>query len=212
MLIRFSWTEVSCKNKLANPGGVSGNYRSKNKENMEDKTSNLNSSGEATEREEGYSPNRRLPHFVGPTEIRRLNKVIAEKNALIEKFREYDEERKSYYAGFMEEYEAMKESFEQFTQELQKVFEDEERTPSDYKKILRLYRNWLDYKNNAEHYKEKLAAARESVRDVREDIAKLEDLLGRLEFECTSDLERVVARMFTMRKHLDVLQSKMLVQ
>ena len=179
---------------------------------MEDKTSYLNNSGRLMEREDGYSPNRRLPHFVGPTEIRRLNKVIAEKNALIEKFREYDEERKAYYAGFMEEYEAMKESFEQFTQELQKVFEDEERAPSDYKKILRLYRNWLDYKNNAERYKEKLAAARESVSDVREDIAKLEELLGRLEFDCTSDLEHVVARMFTMRKHLDVLQSKMLVQ
>ena len=59
--------------------------------------------------ENGYSPNRGMPRFVGSTEIRRLSKVIEEKNALIEKFRKYDEERKAYYADFMEEYEAMKE-------------------------------------------------------------------------------------------------------
>ena len=33
--------------------------------------------------ENGYSPNRRIPRFVGSTEIRRLSKVIEEKNALI---------------------------------------------------------------------------------------------------------------------------------
>ena len=176
---------------------------------MEENICNPDNIAEAKESENGYSPNWRLPRFVGPTEIRRLNKVVEEKNALIEKFRKYDDERKAYYAGFMEEYEAMKESFDQFTQELQKVFEDNGREESDYRKVLRLYRNWLNYKNHAEHYKDKLA--RESVRDIKDDLGKLEELLGQLEYETASDLEHVVSRMFTMRKHLDVLQSKLLV-
>ena len=196
-----------------NAGVLLGNIDLTWKENMEETpNSHDNSPCQVAEQPEGYSPNRRLPRFVGATEIRRLSKVIDEKNALIEKFKQYDEERKAYYADFMEEYEAMKESFDQFTLELKKVLEEEQRDPSDYKKMLRLYRNWLTYKHKVELYKEKLAAARESVRDVREDIAKLEDLLGQLEFERTSDLERVVSRMFTMRKHLEGLQAKMLVQ
>jgi chromosome segregation ATPase len=179
---------------------------------MEENICNPDNIAEAKESENGYSPNRRLPRFVGPTEIRRLNKVVEEKNALIEKFRKYDEERKAYYADFMEEYEAMKDSFDQFTQELQKVFEDNGREVSDYRKVLRLYRNWLNYKNHAEHYKDKLAGARESVRDIKDDLRKLEELLGQLEYETTTNLEHVVSRMFTMRKHLDTLQSKLLVQ
>ncbi len=183
-----------------------------NKKNMEDKTNRPDHSVVAAEQQEGYSPNRRLPPFVGPTELRRLNKVIEEKNALIEKFKKYDEERKAYYADFVEEYDAMKESFEQFSQELKKVFEDEGREPSDYKKMLRLYRNWLKYKNNAEHYKDKLAAARESVREIKDDVRKLEEVLGQLDLESISSLEHVVSRMFAMRKHLDTLHSKILVQ
>lgn len=163
------------------------------------------------EQHEGYTPNKRLPRFVGPTEIRRLSKVIEEKNALIEKFKEYDEERKAYYAEFLEEYEAMKESFDQFTLELRKACEDEELELSDYKKILRLYHNWLNYKNDAEHYKQKLAAARESVHAVCADVAKLEGLVGRLDYYRLSDLESVVALMSTTRKHLEILQAKMTV-
>ena len=51
----------------------------------------------------------------------------------------------------------------------------------------------------------------ESVRDIKDDLRKLEELLGKLEYETTTDLEHVVSRMFTMRKHLDTLQSKLLV-
>lgn len=57
-----------------------------------------------------YILNKGLPRFVGRTEFRRLDKVIQEKNALIERFKQYDEERKAYYAGFIEDYNEMKES------------------------------------------------------------------------------------------------------
>ena len=49
------------------------------------------------EPEKSYILNKGLPRFVGDTEFKRLRAVIDEKNALIEKFKAYDEERKAYY-------------------------------------------------------------------------------------------------------------------
>ena len=49
------------------------------------------------EPEKPYILNKGLPRFVGDTEFKRLRAVIDEKNALIEKFKAYDEERKAYY-------------------------------------------------------------------------------------------------------------------
>lgn len=160
--------------------------------------------------ERGYVANKGMPRFVGKTEITRLRKVVEEKNALIEKFKKYDEERKAYYSTFMEEYNEMKESFDLFSQELLEVVEDGDMSQSEHKKFLKLYKNWFTYKSKAELYKGKLANARESVRDVKDDIKKLEDLLGRYLIGSTSDLELIITRMFTMRKHLDTLQSKMI--
>lgn len=158
----------------------------------------------------GYVPNKGLPRFVGQTEITRLRKVVDEKNALIEQFKKYDVERKAYYAAFMEEYNEMKESFDLFNQELLKVVEDGDLSQSEHKKFLKLYRNWFTYKSKAELYKGKLAAARESVRDVKEDIKKIENFLDKFVIGNTSDMELIVTRLFTMRKHLDTLQSKMI--
>lgn len=159
--------------------------------------------------EKGYRPNSGMPAFVGNTEIKRLNKVLDEKNALIEKFRKYDEERKAYYAERMEEYEEMKNSFDQFSEELLKVVDDGDMEQSEYRKFLKLYRNWFIYKANADLYKSKLADARDSVRDLREDIKKLEDSLVKLDIDKINDLEVLALRMCTMRKHLDTLQMKM---
>ena len=158
----------------------------------------------------GYVLNKGMPRFVGKTEIVRLRKVVDEKNAIIEKFQKYDEERKAYYAAFMEEYAELKESFDLFSHELLKVVEDGAMSESEHKKFLKLYRNWFTYKSKAELYKGKLAAARESVRDVKEDIKKIEDFLGKFVIGNTSDMELIVTRLFTMRKHLDTLQSKMI--
>lgn len=157
-----------------------------------------------------YVLNKGLPRFVGRTEIRRLSKVIDEKNALIEKFKKYDEERKAYYAERMEEYQEMQESFNQFMQELMKVVEDGELDQSEQKKFLKLYTNWFKYKNNAELYKDKLASARQSVRDIRDDFKKFEEMVSRMEFGSTTEIEQVISRIYTMRKHLDTLQSKMI--
>ena len=161
------------------------------------------------EPERGYVPNKGMPKFVGKTEFRRLRKIIDEKNALIEKFKKYDEERKEYYSAFMDDYKEMKESFDLFSQELLKVVDDGEMAPSEHKKFLKLYKNWFTYKSKAEYYKNRLVSARESVRDVRDDVGKLEDLLGRLALGSPGYIEVVVQRMMVMRKHLDILQSKL---
>lgn len=161
--------------------------------------------------EKGYVLNKGLPRFVGHTEIKRLRKVVEEKNALIEKFKKYDEVRKAYYADLMEEYEEMKSSFDQFTLELMNTVEDGDIDSSEQKKILKLYRNWYTYKRKQDLYKEKLVDARHSVKDLREDLTKLENLLGKLSFGNTTEVEQVVERMFVMRKHLDTLQAKIIV-
>ena len=46
-----------------------------------------------------YIPNRNLQLTLSG-EVKRLRKVIEEKDALITKFKKYDEERKSYYRRF----------------------------------------------------------------------------------------------------------------
>ena len=158
-----------------------------------------------------YILNKGLPRFVGRTEFRRLDKVIQEKNALIERFKQYDEERKAYYAGFIEDYNEMKESFDHFNEELMKVVEDGDLDQSDYRKVMKLYRNWLTYKSNCELYRDKLCGARQSVCDIRNDIDRLEALMGQLSPEEISHQEQIISRMFTMRKHLDNLQSKVII-
>jgi len=44
-------------------------------------------------------------------ELQRLRKVIEEKNAIIAKFKKYDEERKAYYSKFEKNYKLMQERF-----------------------------------------------------------------------------------------------------
>ena len=76
---------------------------------------------------------------------------------------------------------------------------------------MKLYRNWLTYKANCELYRDKLCGARQSVCDIRKDIDRLEALMGQLRPDEISHQEQIVTRMFTMRKHLDNLQSKVII-
>ena len=92
-----------------------------------------------------------------------------------------------------------------------KVVEDGDLDQSDYRKVMKLYRNWLTYKANCELYRDKLCGARQSVCDIRKDIDRLEALMGQLRLDEISHQEQIVTRMFTMRKHLDNLQSKVII-
>lgn len=87
-----------------------------------------------------YIPNLHL-ELTPQTEIRRLRKVIEEKNDCIAKFKKYDEERKSYYRRFEQNYEMMEERFNEFIDAINECDEIDDGTKDFYKEvIMRLYR------------------------------------------------------------------------
>lgn len=157
--------------------------------------------------EKGYVINKGMPGFVCDVEIKRLRKVVDEKNALIEKYKKYDEERKAYYANFMEEYSEMKESFTQFTDELVKVVEDGEMSHSEHKRFVKLYGKWLTYKNHAMLYKNAIATARHGVKDLVQDLKVLETLV--LNAGDMTLIEQLTDRIHVMHQHLDTVRSRL---
>ena len=161
----------------------------------------------AEQQEKGYVINKGMPRFVGDTEIKRLRKVVDEKNALIEKFKKYDEERKAYYAELMDEYNEMKSSFTQFTDELKKVMEDGEMTHSEYKRFIKLYGHWLTYKNHVMLFKNALATARQSVKDLVKDLKVLEALV--VNAGDMTLIEQLTDRIHVMHQHLDTVRSRL---
>lgn len=162
---------------------------------------------ENAEPEKGYVINKGMPSFVGDVEIKRLRKVVDEKNALIDKYKKYDEERKAYYANFMEEYSEMKESFTQFTEELMKVVENGEMSHSEHKRFMKLYGKWLTYKNHATLYKNTITTARHSVKDLVQDLKVLETLV--LNAGDMTLLEQLTDRIHVMHQHLDTVRSRL---
>ena len=157
-----------------------------------------------------------MPPFGGDVEIKRLRKVIDEKNACIEEFKKYDEERKAYVAvlqkqvaDIKEELADMKEFTESFKEELQEVYADGEVSQGDYEQMVKLFGQWYTYKNHSRLYLGKLKSARASIRDLNDDINHLETLLkGVGDFRTTT---QVSDRFVQTRQHLDTLMSKLLV-
>ena len=154
-----------------------------------------------------YVLNKGLPRFVGHTEIKRLRKVVDEKNALIEKFKKYDEDRKAYYAGLLEENEELKESLTHFSEELMKVVQEGDMTDSEYKKFLKLYGRWLTYKNDMNRYKGHIAIARQGIKDLEQDLKKLENMV--VDAGEMTLLERLTERIHVMHQHLDTVRSRL---
>lgn len=157
--------------------------------------------------EKGYVINKGMPAFVGDVEIKRLRKIVDEKNAAIESFKKYDEERKAYYANFMEEYSEMKESFTQFTEELAKVVEDGEMSQSEYKRFVKLYGKWVTYKNHAMLYKNAIATAWHGVKNLVQDLKVLEALV--INAGDMTLLKQLTDRIHVMHQHLDTVRSRL---
>ena len=87
-----------------------------------------------------YIPNRNLQLTLSG-EVKRLRKVIEEKDALITKFKKYDEERKSYYRRFEQNYEMMEERFNEFLEAINDCDDIDDGTKVFYKEVvMRLYR------------------------------------------------------------------------
>ena len=86
-----------------------------------------------------YIPNLHL-ELTQAAEIKRLRKVIDEKNAAIEKFKKYDEERKTYYHRFEKNYEMMEERFNEFLEAINDCDDIDDGSKDFYKEVvMRLY-------------------------------------------------------------------------
>lgn len=100
---------------------------------------NLDKKGQ-TEEVKPYMLNRDL-QFTPLCEIKRLRKVIEEKDALIAKFKKYDEERKSYYRRFEQNYQMMEEKFGDFLEAINECDDIDACSKDFYKEVvMRLYK------------------------------------------------------------------------
>ena len=89
--------------------------------------------------EKSYVPNRDL-ELTPEMEVIRLRKVLEEKNALIAKFRRYDEERKAHYRRFEQNYAMMEERFNELLDAIN-ACDFDEGTIGFYKAVvMRLYK------------------------------------------------------------------------
>lgn len=181
------------------------------------------------EPERPYILNKGLPRFVGNTEFKRLRAVIDEKNALIEKFKAYDEERKAYYKDIQnlvdrltdekkalhEENAKLCKTIEKlrkkqeplFAPELRQLMETGKMTASEYEKFMNLYAFWLQHRNDVMFYKSRLKTGRGSVKDLKGDIQSIKAILmnaGDMEL-----LDRLSERLLSMTAHLDTLQQRL---
>lgn len=196
----------------------------------EGQNTNLEHGSEQEQQENpAYVLNKGLPRFVGQTEIKRLRKVVEEKNALIEKFKKYDEERKEYYKNIQdlvdrlesENSELKKENAKLqtnveklrkkqeplFAPELRGLMESGDMTASEYEKFMNLYAYWLQHRNDVMFYKSRLKTGRGSVKDLKSDIQSIKAILmnaGDMEL-----LDRLSERMLSMTAHLDTLQQRL---
>ena len=107
-----------------------------------------------------YIPNRNLQLTLS-AECKRLKKVIGEKDALIAKFKKYDEERKSYYHRFEQNYEMMEEQYNEW-----RDIVDDEVGKGTVKKVEKL-------KKELQEKKQKCSASIAGLHEVEQSLPKL---------------------------------------
>lgn len=111
-----------------------------------------------------YIPNLHL-ELTPQAEIRRLRKVIDEKNDCIAKFKKYDEERKAYYHRFEQNYEMMEEQYNEWRELI-----DEECGKGSAKKFDKL-------KKEYQEKKQKCSASVAGLNEVAQSLPKLIEML-----------------------------------
>ena len=152
----------------------------------------------------GYIINRDMPQFTPATEIRRLRRVIAEKDELIKKFKAYDQQRKAYYAAFEEDYKAMKDSFDEFNAALTAICNDGYVEKSDLKRLKKLFSLWLGFKHDAAAAKVAMNQALQQCTPLDGDIVRLRKMLASL--PRFSDIEDFSATIAQVQGHVDALR------
>ena len=118
-----------------------------------------------------YIPNRNLQLTLS-SEVKRLRKVIDEKDALIAKFKRYDEERKQYYHRFEQNYEMMEERFNEFLDAINDCDDIDDGTKDFYKQVvMRLYQGKVNSDKDKSIFQKALS-----------DLNKLQDCFSNMEF------------------------------
>ena len=118
-----------------------------------------------------YIPNRNLQLTLS-SEVKRLRKVIDEKDALIAKFKMYDEERKQYYHRFEQNYEMMEERFNEFMDAINDCGDIDEGTKEFYNEVVkRLYKGKVNSDKNKSIFQKALS-----------ELNKLQDSINNMEF------------------------------
>ena len=77
--------------------------------------------------------------FTPQTEIRRLKRIIDEKQKAIDAFKEYDKKRTNEYNRLVENYNVMQEQFDKFCDDVRKFEEIDGRTKDDFLKLFHGY-------------------------------------------------------------------------
>ena len=168
--------------------------------------------------EKGYVINKGLPSFVGPTEFKRLNKVIDEKNELIANYKNIQElvdrlesensELKKENVKLQANVEKLRKKQEPlFAPELRELMESSSINASEYEKFMNLYAYWLQHRNDVLFYKSRLKQGRSSVKDLKKDLQSIKAILtsaGNMGL-----LDRLSERIFSMTAHLDTLQQRL---
>ena len=72
-------------------------------------------------------------------EIRQLKRVIAEKDAAIKAFKEYDKKRSEEYSRMVENYNMMQEQFERFCDDVREFEDIDRQTASDFINLFHRY-------------------------------------------------------------------------
>ena len=118
-----------------------------------------------------YIPNRNFQLTLSG-EVKRLRKVIEEKDALITKFKKYDEERKAYYRRFEQNYEMMEKRFDEFLEAINDCDDIDDGTKGFYKEVvMRLYRG-----------KVTIDKEKSVLQSSQSKLLKLQDCFNNLEF------------------------------
>lgn len=135
-----------------------------------------NKTGQKLTEEEmkAYTPNLNLQLTLS-SEVNRLRKVVEEKNALIAKFKRYDEERKAYYRRFEQNYDMMEERFNELLDAINSCDEFDPGTKDFYNAIvMRLYNGRIE----ADKEKSVLQIALSDLQKLQEGFDNLEFMIS----------------------------------
>ena len=114
-------------------------------------------------------------------EIKRLKRVILEKDAAIKAFKEYDKKRSEEFNRLTENYNLMQQQFDQFCEDVKEIDEIDELTKEDFDKIYHSYYKRMGALNDFVQF----------INEVRNRLSTLEDFACRLEADARKFKENI---------------------